>query len=265
MHIQHDALGQPLPSKQRALAQFGRCVANVHVSQHAALRRNYSLLSALEPGNSRGAFFPSFLPEDQHMLGFFDCCSSGLRVAADAEPLLCPGRRCGGGGAAAAGGDDAGPAGPGSRISLQRFSPRSWRGSRQARESRALLSRRYASAPPGALPMPASALPLHQAGDATGVSPSCGPRNQPPCFHPCCAGSLAPRQPSASLPLLPPRRPPRPPPHPTSAASPGASSVHAPVRAALLQVLQQQFEAAELAAQRSRLAEPWQAARRRSR
>lgn len=37
------------------------------------------------------------------------------------------------------------------------------------------------------------------------------------------------------------------------------------MRAALLQALQQQREATELAMQRSRLLEPWQAARRRSR
>lgn len=85
------------------------------------------------------------------MLGFFSCCTSGLRVAADAEPLLCPGRRCAGAASGGvAGGSESGPAGPGSHhISLQRFSPSSWRSKRRAPDGQALLSRRYNSAPPG--------------------------------------------------------------------------------------------------------------------
>ncbi|KAL4459122.1 hypothetical protein ABPG75_013987 [Micractinium tetrahymenae] len=117
------------------------------------------------------------------MLGFFGCCGSGLRVAADSEPLLCPGRRrCAGAADGVAGGSSGAPASPGYHISLHRFSPRSWRSRRRAHDDQPLLSRRYASAP-----------------------------------------------------------------------------------AALLEAVRQQHEAAELAAQRSRLAEPWQAARRRSR
>ncbi|KAL4427110.1 hypothetical protein ABPG77_001114 [Micractinium sp. CCAP 211/92] len=161
------------------------------------------------------------------MLNLFACCTTEVRVAADAEPVLCPGRCCASavGGGSVAASNASGHASPTQHISLRRFSPRSWRSRRQGPDGQALLSR-HASAP---------------------------------------AGSLAPRQHSASPSLSLPHRQPRQAAHPAGGAAHGSSSRPAAAHVTPLQSQQQQQEAAELAAQRSRLLEPWQAARRRSR
>lgn len=208
------------------------------------------------------------------MLNLFACCTTEVRVAADAEPLLCPGRCCASavGGGSVAASNASGHASPTQHISLRRFSPRSWRSRRQGPDGQALLSR-HASAPAGQhLPICASQLLLLyyrlRAAATRGLRLVAALHHhlqQFKCAHLPRAGSLAPRQHSASPSLSLPHRQPRQAAHPAGGAAHGSSSRPAAAHVTPLQSQQQQQEAAELAAQRSRLLEPWQAARRRSR